>query len=136
MKMRSALAVVGVAVAVTIAACSDGDGGIGGSGTPKADEDERGSVGVPPTASEYCKKLGFTIADSQCTFPDGTSCEQWAFYRGECGAPRSYCNQHGGSIASKTEDMGGWTAVYGVCSLAGKQCKESSFVQTGKCETL
>lgn len=120
--------------AAVLVACSDGDGGLGG--TPKADEDERGSVGVPPTAGEYCTKLGFTIAESQCKFPDGTSCEQWAFYRGECGAPRTYCNQHGGTISSKTEDMGGWTAVYGVCSLNGKQCKESSFIQTGKCEKL
>ncbi|MBS2018040.1 MAG: DUF333 domain-containing protein [Deltaproteobacteria bacterium] len=130
------LAVTALAgAALLAAACSDGSGGVDGT-TLKADEDERGSVGVPPTAAEYCAKLGFTAMNSQCTFPDGTSCDQWAFYRGECGAARSYCNQHGGAITSKTEDMGGWTAVYGVCTLNGKTCKESSFIQTGKCEAL
>jgi putative hemolysin len=104
-----------------------------GSTTPSASEDERGSVGVPPTAAEYCTKLGFTLTDSQCTFPDGTSCEEWAFYRGECGQAHSYCNQHGGTISSVTEDAGSYTAVYGICSVNGQQCQESSFVQTGKC---
>ena len=101
---------------------------------PAASEDERGSVGVPPTAAEYCTKLGFVLTtDSQCKFPDGTACEEWAFYRGQCGQKHSYCNQHGGSISSKTVDMGTWTAVYGVCALNGVQCEESSFVQSGKC---
>jgi putative hemolysin len=105
-----------------------------GGGHPSADEDERGSVGVPPTAPEYCTRLGFTMAGSQCTFPDGTSCEQWAFWRGECGQSHSYCNQHGGSVSSKAEDMGTWTAIYAVCNLNGKPCKETSFMQTSKCE--
>jgi len=96
-------------------------------------EDERGSVGVPSSAAAYCTKLGFTLADSQCAFPDGTTCEEWAFFRGQCGQPHSYCNQHGGSISSKTVDMGTWTAVYGVCAVNGTQCDESAFIQTGKC---
>lgn len=134
MKSRETLVTAAVLAAATLLiACSDGEGGIGGGGSPKADEDERGSVGVPPTAGEYCTMLGFVASESACKFPDGTSCEMWAFYRGECGAPHSYCNQHGGAISSKTEDMGGWTAVYGVCSVNGVQCKESSFIRTGKC---
>jgi putative hemolysin len=45
-------------------------------------------------ASEYCLKLGYaleiknTTSGSQygtCKFPDGTECEEWAFYKGECG---------------------------------------------------
>lgn len=103
------------------------------TGSPSS-EDERGSVGVPPTAAEYCTKLGFVFVESQCKFPDGTACDGWAFYRGECGNSHSYCTQRGGTISSKTEDMGSWTAVYAVCSLNGKQCKESSFVQTSRCE--
>ena len=121
-----------VAGAVACGGSSSPSGGT--TGTPVAMEDERGSVGVPPTAAEYCVKLGFVLdANSQCQFPDGTSCEEWAFYRGQCGQPHSYCNQHGGALSTKTVDMGTWTAVYGVCDVGGSQCEESSFVQTGKC---
>lgn len=123
-----------IVTALVTAALALGCGGTNPTSGPMADEDERGSVGVPPPASEYCTKLGHTLAGEQCTFADGTSCEQWAFYRGQCGQPHSYCNQHGGTISTKTEDMGGWTAVYGMCSVGGKSCKESSFFQTGKCE--
>jgi putative hemolysin len=123
------------AAAGLLVACggSSTGGGGGTSGTPMAIEDERGSVGVPPTAAEYCVKLGFMLSGSSCQFPDGTSCEEWAFYRGDCGQPHSYCNQHGGMISSKTVDMGTWTAVYGVCAVNGAQCDESAFIQSGKC---
>ena len=119
-------------------ACGDGDGRpasvpLAPSPSPSA-EDERGSVGVPPPPDEYCRLAGFTIVGSECKFDDGTSCEQWAFYRGECGQAHSYCNQHGGTISTKTEETGSFTSVYAVCELNGKSCKESSFVQTGKCE--
>ncbi len=117
-----------VAVAAVLVACG------GGSSTSPASEDERGSVGVPPTAAEYCTNLGFALVESQCKFSDGTRCDEWAFYRGQCGQAHSYCNQHGGTVSSKTEDMGTWTAVYAVCKLNGKQCNEGSFMQTGKCE--
>ena len=109
----AARAVAGLLACGACGACSVacGGGSTGSTGSPVAIEDERGSVGVPPTAAEYCTKLGFTLAGSQCSFPDGTSCEEWAFYRGQCGQPHSYCNQHGGTVSSKTVDMGTWTAV-------------------------
>ena len=98
-------------------------------------EDERGSVGPASPAAEYCQKLGFKAeSPSRCVFPDWTSCEQWSFYRGTCGQERSYCNQHGGTISSRDVDMGGWTAAEGICTLAGKSCKEDTFFRTGKCE--
>ncbi len=99
-----------------------------------ASEDERGSVGVPPPAGEYCVKLGYSLTEKGCTFPDGTSCDEWAFYRGQCGKSQSYCSRQGGTISTKTEDKGGWTAVYGVCTLNGKACEEGLFFKTGKCE--
>lgn len=128
-RSRHATALAFACLVSGLPACGDGAGS-----SPSASEDERGSVGVPPPAGEYCAKLGFTVAESDCKFPDGTSCEQWAFYRGQCGQSHSYCNQHGGAVSSKTEDMGSWTAVYGVCDINGKQCKEGSYFQTGKCE--
>jgi putative hemolysin len=78
--------------------------------------------------------LGYQLANEQCSFPDGTSCEEWAFYRGECGKSHSFCNLHGGSVANKVEDMGGWTASYALCTLGGHECQEDVFAHTCSCE--
>jgi putative hemolysin len=49
---------------------------------------------LPNPASVYCKEQGYrneirtTDDGSQtgyCIFPDGSECDEWAFYRGECG---------------------------------------------------
>jgi putative hemolysin len=50
-------------------------------------------IGLPNPASKFCEDEGYrleirTEADGQvgyCIFPDGSECEEWAFYRGECG---------------------------------------------------
>lgn len=109
---------------------SSSSGSLGGS----VDEDERGSIGVPPSADDYCRSLGYVLGSGTCTFPDGSSCNEWAFYRGECGQAHSYCNRHGGSISMRTKDMGTWTAIVGVCARDGKECPESTFYKTGTCE--
>ena len=86
-------------------------------------------------ASSYCAGLGYTLTDSTCGFPDGTSCDAWAFYRGECGQAHSFCALHGGKVANKTEDMGSWTASYAECTLpGGAQCQESTFAASCGCE--
>ena len=49
--------------------------------------------GLPNPASVYCVDLGYelTIVDEpegqvgMCNFPDGTQCEEWSFFEGECG---------------------------------------------------
>jgi putative hemolysin len=130
MMVTSRRVLASAAAAGLVAAC----GGDPAPSRSAGSEDERGAIGVPPPPDEYCKNLGFVIVESACTFPDGTSCDQWAFYRGECGQERSYCNQQGGQISTKTEDMGTWTAVTGVCTLNGKECDEARFMQTGVCE--
>ena len=49
---------------------------------------------MPNPASVYCKEQGNTLeirtaADGSqngiCVFPDGNTCDEWAYYRGECG---------------------------------------------------
>jgi len=42
---------------------------------------------MPNPAAVYCKELGYKyeIKDGVCIFPDGSKCNAWAFYRGECG---------------------------------------------------
>ena len=51
------------------------------------------SVGLPNPASVNCQEKGYTLEirtaedGSQtgvCIFPDGSECDEWAFYRGEC----------------------------------------------------
>ena len=86
-------------------------------------------------AAWYCVQLGYTsTTDSQCAFPDGTACDEWAFYRGQCGGEHSFCALHGGTISSTTEDMGTWTGIYGVCTLpSGASCHEDTFSTTCNC---
>jgi putative hemolysin len=52
-------------------------------------------VEIANPASVYCVQSGFTLeirtnADGSeygvCIFPDGNECEEWAFFRNECGA--------------------------------------------------
>jgi len=51
-------------------------------------------AGMPNPASVYCEQNGNaleirTAADGSqngiCIFPDGSACDEWAYYRGECG---------------------------------------------------
>ena len=52
-----------------------------------------GSAGQPNPASAFCREQGgnlyiITTADGDqygvCIFPDGSACDEWDFYRGEC----------------------------------------------------
>lgn len=37
-------------------------------------------------SSVYCADMGYTLdINGTCIFPDGTSCPEWDFFRGECG---------------------------------------------------
>jgi putative hemolysin len=51
-------------------------------------------AGIPNPTSVYCEQNGnkleiHTAADDSqsgvCVFPDGSTCDEWAYYRGECG---------------------------------------------------
>jgi uncharacterized protein len=55
---------------------------------------EGNQVNMPNPASVYCTQQGnkleiHTAADGSqsgvCIFPDGSTCDEWAYYRGECG---------------------------------------------------
>lgn len=85
-------------------------------------------------AAVYCAAMGNHLDGSDCVFGDGTRCEEWSFYRGACGQAHSFCNLHGGSVTSVTEDAGTWTAVYAECSFGGVHCKESAFAETCECK--
>jgi putative hemolysin len=50
------------------------------------------TTGLANPASVYCEEQGYTLemrtdkdgTHGVCIFPDGSECEEWAFYRGEC----------------------------------------------------
>jgi putative hemolysin len=54
---------------------------------------EKPDAGLANPASVYCQDQGHTLesrtdengAYGVCVFPDGTECEEWAYFRGECG---------------------------------------------------
>ncbi|MCD6086313.1 DUF333 domain-containing protein [bacterium] len=56
---------------------------------------QKGNEGMPNPAAVYCKDLGYKYEIREdpktkgqygvCIFPDGSKCNAWAFYRGECG---------------------------------------------------
>ncbi len=62
--------------------------------TPEPTATDMPQVNMPNPASVYCEQQGNkleirTAADGSqygvCVFPDGSTCEEWAYYRGECG---------------------------------------------------
>ncbi len=55
-------------------------------------------AGMPNPASVYCEQQGnrleiVTAADGSqtgyCSFPNGNTCDEWAYYRGECDPDQS-----------------------------------------------
>jgi uncharacterized protein len=114
-------------------------------------------VELPNPASAYCEAQGGTLdirADDEggqigiCVFADGSECEEWAFFRGECtpdaavseepaadevgmANPASvFCEEQGGTVDLRTDDDGGQV---GFCVFAdGSECDEWALFR-GEC---
>jgi putative hemolysin len=108
-------------------------------------------IGMPNPASVYCQDQGGnseirTEDDGGqygvCVFPDGSECDEWAFFRGECapvetgiiGMPNPasvYCLDQGGNSEIRTDDEGG---QYGVCVFPdNSECDEWALFR-GECK--
>jgi putative hemolysin len=105
---------------------------------------------LPNPASAYCEQQGYQleirIADdgSQsgfCIFSDGSECDEWAYYRGECTPtpgssnlpnPASvYCEQQGFKLEIRTSPDGSQT---GFCKFPdGGECDEWVYFR-GECQ--
>ncbi len=81
--------IVGVAVVVLVVA------GVltGVLKVPWRSSENGSSAGLPNPASVYCEEQGYTVEIRTaedggeygvCIFSDGSECDEWAFYRGEC----------------------------------------------------
>jgi hypothetical protein len=108
-----------LALALLAAACGD---------------DDKEESQLPNPASVFCEEQGGTVEIREeaagqvgiCVFDDGSECDEWAFFRGECQPGQSlgggtgmanpasvYCLEQGG-----TEDL-----ATGICTLPdGAQC--------------
>ena len=73
-------------------------------------------VNMPNPASVYCEQQGNkleirTAADGSqngiCIFPDGRTCDEWAYYRGECGLVPQKSPTPAATIEATTKASGG-----------------------------
>ena len=116
-----------------------GEGIIGGGGTTTPDIG--GLIGggstVPPIY-DYCTSNGGHVSGGNCIFSDGSSCELWAFYRGECSptpAPTPMPGPVGPVIGPGTENPAaarcvqqGYESRNGRCYFPdGTSCDEWAF---------
>lgn len=66
--------------------------GLGACVAPSPSTPDAAQPNLPNPASVFCQEQGYTleIRDSAtgqygvCIFPDGTECDEWAYYRGQC----------------------------------------------------
>ena len=73
-------------------------------------------AGIPNPASVYCKEQGNKLeiriaADGSqngiCVFPDGSTCDEWAYFRGECGSAAQKSPTPATTVEATTEASGG-----------------------------
>jgi putative hemolysin len=73
-------------------------------------------AGMPNPASVYCTQKGNkleirTAADGSqngiCVFPDGSACDEWAYFRGECGQATQKSPTPAVAVEATTEASGG-----------------------------
>ncbi|MEW5800552.1 MAG: DUF333 domain-containing protein [bacterium] len=107
-------------------------------------------IGQPNPAAVFCTENGgdYEIRTAEdgsqygvCIFGDGSECDEWAYFRGECqpsgsqegviGMDTYYCLENGGTIAIRTAEDG---SQYRACVFNdGSEC-ESWAYQRGECQ--
>jgi putative hemolysin len=84
--------------------------------TPEPAATDMPQAGMPNPASVYCEQNGNTLeirtADdgSQngiCIFPDGSTCDEWAYFRRECGPAAEESPTLAMTVEATTEGSGG-----------------------------
>ena len=74
-------------------------------------------AGIPNPASVYCTEQGnkheirMAADGSQngiCVFPDGSECDEWAYFRGECGPAAQKSPTPAMTVEATTDASGGY----------------------------
>jgi len=110
--------------------------------TPTAQAAPTGTSGMPNPASVNCGNVGGTTEimtnpdGSQygmCSFPNGTSCEEWALFRGEGCQAGAEVNQTGNSTTTGQTGMANPASVNCVNVGGTLEIKDSAAGQYGMC---
>jgi len=115
--------------------CGGGSGGKQGGGNDN-------NCCVPDPAAVYCKDQGYNLetrnnANGQygvCIFEDGSECDEWLFFTGQCGQEHSFCEKNGGKI-STVDSCNKWYSApaCAVCKIPGDgECYEWDYLN-GDC---
>ncbi|HSM24589.1 MAG TPA: DUF333 domain-containing protein [Anaerolineaceae bacterium] len=117
------------------------------------DKKDTNNANMPNPASVFCEENGGTLEirtaedgsqSGMCVFPDGSECDEWAYFRGECkpgdslnmGAnmpnPASvFCEENGGTLGIRTAKDGSQS---GICIFPdGSECDEWAYFR-GECK--
>lgn len=129
---------------LSFSAASSGQNEIFIGGFSGEENDIGGSIGISNPAADYCEGRGYEYSGGMCIFPDGTSCEAWAFFRGECGySPQpekpigmpnpasAYCEAQGYRLDIRKDPRTGGEVGYCVFP-DGTSCEEWAFYR-GEC---
>ena len=85
--------------------------------TPEPTATDMPQVGIPNPASVYCNEQGNkheirTAADGSqngiCVFPDGSECDEWVYFRGECGPAAQASPTPAMTVEATTDASGGY----------------------------
>jgi len=99
-------------ILLTLAACTAPQTQV----TPESAATGMPQAGMPNPASVYCtqkgNKLEIRTADDGgqngvCIFPDGSTCDEWAYFRGECGFAAQKSPTPAMTVEAATQASGG-----------------------------
>ncbi len=74
-------------------------------------------VNLPNPASVYCEQNGYELEiriaadgsqDGICVFPDGSGCDEWTYFRGECGMAQQKSSTPATTIEATSDASGGY----------------------------
>jgi putative hemolysin len=144
MKTKMNFSLLMLVVGLILSACQGG-----GTQKPTEGASEEAPANMANPASVYCEEQGGTLeirTDANggqygvCLFDDGSECDEWAYFRGECqpgesiqGEPAAgmanpasvYCEEQEGKLEIRTGTDGG---QYGVCMFEdGTECEEWAY---------
>lgn len=106
------IAAIGLSLCITLTACT-----VTRSEEPAPTVTEIPQAGLPNPASVYCEQNGnkleiHTAADGSqsgvCVFLDGSTCDEWAYFRGECGQIAKMTAKPFATLESTVEASGGY----------------------------